>query len=145
MSRKFASLSTLLLFGFLNLAEAQQLKKFPRLGFVALSSSTSGGQNLEAFRQGLRDLGYVEGDTVFLEPRWADGWAERLPAILHDLIQQRVDIIVISSAAGALAAKKATTTIPVVFAAVTDPFEHGLITNLAHPGGNLTGTSLAGW
>ena len=143
MKKQLSWLATPLLLVCLSSVEAQQLKKAPRLGFVALSSSVAGGGNLEAFRQGLRDLGYFEGDNFSLEPRWADGWAERLPGILNDLIQQRVDIIVISSAAGALAAKKATTTIPVVFAAVTDPFENGLIANLAHPGGNLTGTSLA--
>jgi putative tryptophan/tyrosine transport system substrate-binding protein len=123
--------------------DAQQLKKMPRVGFVALSTAAAGGQNLEAFRAGLRDVGYVEDRNIRLEPRWADGWAERLPNLLQELILKPVDIIVISSAAGALAAKKATTAIPIVFAAVTDPFEHGLIANLAHPGGNLTGTSLA--
>ena len=123
MKKQLSWLATPLLLVCLSSVEAQQLKKAPRLGFVALSSSVAGGGNLEAFRQGLRDLGYFEGDNFSLEPRWADGWAERLPGILNDLIQQRVDIIVISSAAGALAAKKATTTIPVVFAAVTDPFE----------------------
>jgi putative ABC transport system substrate-binding protein len=123
--------------------EAQQLKKIPRLGFISMSSSSAGGQNLEALRLGLRDLGYIEGNSILLEPRWADGWSERVPGLLNELIQQKVDMLVVSSATGALAAKKATTTIPIVFAAVTDPFEHQLIASLARPGGNLTGTSLA--
>jgi ABC-type uncharacterized transport system substrate-binding protein len=143
MNSKLAWLATPLLLVCLHIAEAQQPNRIPRIGFVAMSSSATGGQNLQAFRLGLREFGYVEGSSILLEPRWAEGWAERLPSLLDDLIQQKVDIIVLSSAAGALAAKKATSTIPVVFAAVTDPFEHGLIASLARPGSNLTGTSLA--
>ena len=129
----------------LSSADAQQPKKLPRIGFIAMSTWASGGQNFEAFRQGLRDFGYVEGQNILLEPRWAEGWSERLPPLFNELIQQNIDMIVISSAAGALAAKKATTTIPVVFAAVTDPFEHGLIANLAHPGGNPHRYLVSGW
>ena len=124
-------------------AEAQQTRKLTRIGFVAGTSPTAGGQNLEAFRQGLRDLGYVEGENIHVEPRWAEGYAERFPSLISELIKLKMDIMLVSSAAGALAAKNARTNTPVVFAAVPDPFEHGLITNLARPGGNITGTSLA--
>jgi len=126
----------------IGLASAQP-RKLTRIGFVAATSSATGGQNLEAFRQGLRDLGYIDGDNIHIEPRWADGWSERFPGLISELISLKLDVILVSSAAGALAAKNAKTNIPVVFAAVTDPFEHGLIANLARPGGNITGTSLA--
>src|SRR6266550_3546923 len=142
-ARVLSILFVVVLLAVAEIAEAQQPKKVPRIGFVAMTSSAGGGQNLEAFRRGLRDLGYVEGDNISMEPRWADGWAERVPGLISELIHLKVDIIVISSATGALAAKKATSTIPVVFAAVTDPFEHGLIVSLARPGGNVTGASLA--
>jgi putative tryptophan/tyrosine transport system substrate-binding protein len=123
--------------------QAQQPRKLTRIGFVAGTSPAAGGQNLEAFRQGLRDFGYVEGENIHIEPRWAEGWAERFPGLISELVNLKVDVILVSSAAGALAAKNTRTNIPVVFAAVTDPFEHGLIANLARPGGNITGTSLA--
>ena len=126
-ARVLSILFVVVLLAVAEIAEAQQPKKVPRIGFVAMTSSAGGGQNLEAFRRGLRDLGYVEGDNISMEPRWADGWAERVPGLISELIHLKVDIIVISSATGALAAKKATSTIPVVFAAVTDPFEHGLV------------------
>jgi putative tryptophan/tyrosine transport system substrate-binding protein len=123
--------------------DAEQTRKLARIGFVAGTSPTTGGQNLEAFRQGLRDLGYVEGENIQIEQRWAEGYAERFPSLISELVNQKVDVMLVSSAAGALAAKNAKTNIPVVFAAVTDPFEHSLIANLARPGGNVTGTSLA--
>ena len=123
--------------------QAQQTRKLTRIGFVAGSSPGAGGQNLEAFRQGLRDFGYVEGENINIEPRWTDGYAERFPSLISELIKLKIDVMLVSSAAGALAAKNAKINVPVVFAAVTDPFEHGLIANLARPGGNITGTSLA--
>lgn len=124
-------------------ANAQQAKKVPRIGFVAMTSAAAGAQNLEAFRHGLRDIGYVEDANITIEQRWAEGWAERVSDLIKELIHLKVDMIVISSATGAVAAKNVTSTIPIVFAAVTDPFERGLIDNLARPGGNVTGTSLA--
>jgi putative ABC transport system substrate-binding protein len=98
---------------------------------------------LDAFRQGLHDLGYVEGETIALEVRWAEGLADRFPALIAELMQRKVDVLVVGAAAGALAAKQAALTTPVVFAAVTDPVGRGLIDNLARPSGNLTGTALA--
>jgi len=131
------------LLGSVRLAEAQQPKKVPRIGFISPSSSSTAGPNLEAFRHGLRDLGFLEGENVAIEVRWAEGSAERLPHLIAELIRLKVDVMVIGGAAGALAAKNAGIAIPVVFAAVTDPLGYGLIDSLARPGGNLTGTALA--
>ena len=102
-------------------AAAQQAKKVSRIGFISPSSSSTAGPNLEAFRHGLRDLGYLEGENIAIEVRWAEGSAERLPHLIAELNQLKVDVMVIGGAAGALAAKNAGITIPVVFAAVTDP------------------------
>jgi ABC-type uncharacterized transport system substrate-binding protein len=126
-----------------SIAEAQQTKNIPRIGFISPTSSAAHGHYFEALRQGLRDLGYVEGKNIAIEARWAEGSAERFPHLIAELIRLKVDVMVIGSSAGALAAKNARITIPVVFAAVTDPLGYGIIASLARPGGNLTGTALA--
>ena len=95
----------------------------------------------EAFRQGLRDLGYIEGGNVVIESRDAEGKLERLPALAAELVALKVDVIVAPSTPAALAAKQATRTLPIVFAAVADPVARGLVTSLARPGGNVTGSS----
>jgi putative ABC transport system substrate-binding protein len=95
----------------------------------------------EAFRQGLRDLGYVEGRNVVIEYRGAEGKPERLPALAAELVALKVDVIVVGSTPQALAAKQATRTLPIVFASAPDPVENGLVTSLARPGGNVTGLS----
>jgi putative ABC transport system substrate-binding protein len=123
--------------------KAQQAKKVSRIGLISPSSSATAGPNLEAFRQGMRDLGYVEGENIALEVRWAEGSTERLPNLIAELIRLKVDVLVIGGAAGALAAKNPGVTTPVVFAAVTDPLGYGLIGSLARPGGNITGVALA--
>ena len=123
-------------------AQAQQAKKVSRIGFISPSSSATAGPNLEAFRQGLRDLGYVEGENIAVEARWAEGLAERFPHLIAELIQLKVDVMVVGGATGALAAKNARITTPVVFAAVTDPLGYCLIGTLARPGGNITGVAL---
>ena len=122
---------------------AQPVKKLIKIGVVAASSAAAGTRNLEAFRQGLRDLGYREGENIHIEARWADGWNERLPGLIAELTQLNVDLMLVSGATAALVAKNAKLNVPVVFAAVTDPFEHGLIESLARPGRNMTGTALA--
>ena len=101
----------------------------------------------EAFRQGLRDLGYVEGRNVVIEYRDAEGKHERLPALAAELVALKVDVIVAPPTPAALAAKQVTKTIPIVFAAVSDPVSSGLVTSLARPGGNVTGcpTSPRSW
>ena len=121
-------------------AEAQQAAKIPRIGYLA-TSLTAPYQH-DAFLQGLRDLGYVEGRNVVIEYRDAEGKLEGLPALAAELVALKVDVIV--AAAGtlaALAAKQATKTLPIVFIAVGNPVTSGLVTSLARPGGNLTGLS----
>jgi len=125
------------------IAEAQQPTKMSRIGFIGASSAVTSGQNLEAFRQGLRDLHYVEGENIAIEVRWAGGSAQRFPQLIAELIGLKVDVLLVSAAAGALAAKNAGITTPVVFAAVTDPIGYGIIDSLARPGGNITGVALA--
>jgi putative ABC transport system substrate-binding protein len=144
MRNKFFSLTlSALLFALCVSAQAQQAKKLYRIGFISPSSSATAAPNLEAFRQGLRGQGYVEGENIAIEFRWAEGSAERLPHLVAELIELKVDVMVVGGATGALAAKNARTTTPVVFAAVTDPLGYGLIESLSRPGGNVTGVALA--
>src|SRR5713226_572366 len=121
-------------------AEAQQAAKIARIGY--LTGNLAANPHVpEAFRQGLRDLGYVEGRNVVIEYRDAEGKYDRLPALAAELVALKVDVIVVGSTPQALAAKQATRTLPIVFAAVTDPVTDGLVTSLARPGGNVTGLS----
>jgi putative ABC transport system substrate-binding protein len=123
-------------------AQAQQAAKSARIGYLAVSLAAP-PQLREAFRQGLRDLGYVEGRNLVIEYRFAEGKSERLPALAAELVALKVDVIV--AAAGTLsvlAAKQATRTLPIVFIGAGDPVTSGLITSLARPGGNVTGSSL---
>jgi len=121
-------------------AEAQQAAKVPRIGYLLGNLATS-PHLLEAFRQGLRDLGYVEGRNVVIESRDSEGKLERLPALAVELVALKVDVIVVGGTPQALAAMQATRTLPIVFAAVGDPVTDGLVTSLARPGGNVTGFS----
>jgi putative ABC transport system substrate-binding protein len=120
--------------------EAQQTGKAPRIGYLA-GNLASGPQFPEAFRQGLRDLGYVEGRNVVIEYRDAEGKPERFPALAAELVALKVDVIVAGASPNALFAKQATKTIPIVFVASADPVTDGLVTSLARPGGNVTGLS----
>ena len=123
-------------------AEAQQAAKIPRIGILGASPTAAAGSRLEAFLQGLRDLGYVEGRDVVIEYRDAQGKLERLPDLAAELVELKVDVIVAVSTLHALAAKQATRTIPIVFAAAQDPVTSRLVTSLARPGGNVTGLSV---
>jgi putative tryptophan/tyrosine transport system substrate-binding protein len=113
--------------------------KIPRIGFLGLPSADSLPQRTEAFRSGLRDLGYHEGHDLIVEYRWANSDYERLPALLAELIDLKVDVIVTHGTPGVTAAKHATSTIPIVIAVVGDAVASGLVASLAHPGGNVTG------
>jgi ABC-type uncharacterized transport system substrate-binding protein len=128
-------------FAFLSLAEAQQPAKIPRIGFLASGSPSAYASRTEAFRQGLRQLGYVEGKTIAIEYRYAEGLTNPLPDLVADLVRVNVEIIVTSSTPATLALKNGTKTIPIVFVAVSDPVGSGLVVSLARPGGNLTGLS----
>lgn len=119
--------------------EAQQPKKISRVGYLAAVSAAADAPRLEAFRQGLRDLGYIEGQNMIIEYRHEGGGFERLPELAAELVGQKPDVLVAVTTNAAQAAKKATTTIPIVFMGVTDPVTAGLVESLARPGGNATG------
>ena len=122
-------------------AEAQQAAKVARIGYLVTNLAVNPHLH-EAFRQGLRDLGYVEGRNLVIEYRDAEGKPERLPALAAELVALKVDVIVTPSTAQAPPAKQATSTIPIVFAAASDAVADGLVTSLARPSGNVTGLSL---
>ena len=126
-------------------AEAQQPSKMARVGYLEFGSAAPGTPHLEAFRRGLRELGWHEGQNLAIDVRYADGKQDRLPAFATDLVRLKVDVIFASATPAALAAKQATTTIPIVIGFVADPVGSGLVPRLARPGGNITGwTHLAG-
>ena len=121
-------------------ADAQQPARVPRVGvLVALAPPPAPQQDLDAFRQGLRELGYVEGRTVLLELRWNEGRPERWPELVSELIRVPVDVIVVQTTGSALAARQATRTIPIVSASSGMLVEEGVVQSLARPGGNVTG------
>jgi putative ABC transport system substrate-binding protein len=122
----------------LHSADAQQPKKVPRIGFLASGSNNVG---FVTFRQGLRELGYVEGQNVLIEYRSAEGKFDRFPELAADLVSARVDVIVATGTQAALAAKQATTTIPIVAGSAGDLVGAGLVASLARPGGNVTGST----
>jgi ABC-type uncharacterized transport system substrate-binding protein len=122
-------------------AEAQPAVKVPRIGFL-IGNLVTGRHLQEAFLQGLRDLGYVEGRNVVIAYRDAEGQYDRLPALAADLVARKVDVIVVPNTPAALAAKHATRTLPIVLAWLADPVGSGLVTSLARPGGNVTGLSV---
>ncbi|MGH7331204.1 MAG: ABC transporter substrate-binding protein [Candidatus Rokuibacteriota bacterium] len=123
-------------------AGAQPAGQVARIGYLGATSPSESPGRVEAFRRGLRDQGYVEGQNLVIEYRWADGRGERLPELASELVRLNVRVIFAPTTPAALAAKKATTTIPVVFALVADPVRSGLVTSLARPGGTITGMSL---
>jgi putative ABC transport system substrate-binding protein len=122
-------------------ARAQHAGKVPRIGFLGTSSPAAFAGRLEGIRSGLRDFGYIEGTTIAIDYRWAEGRYERLPALASDLVRSNVDLIVTHTTPGSLAAKQATTKIPIVMALIGDPVAAGVVASVARPGGNITGQS----
>ena len=120
-------------------AEAQQPKKVPRIGYLSGTSPSVNSARIEAFRQGLRELGYVEGKNIIIEWRYAEGKLDRLPALAAELVGLKVDVIVSSAPPPTRSAKQATVTIPIVMAYDDDPVGNGFVASLARPGGNITG------
>jgi putative ABC transport system substrate-binding protein len=120
-------------------AEAQQSKKVPRIGYLGAASASADAPRAEAFRKGLRDLGYIEGQNIIIEYRYEERAFERLPGMAAELVRLKIDVLVTVTTNAALAAKNTTRTIPIVFLGVTDPVAAGLVDSLAHPGGNRTG------
>jgi putative ABC transport system substrate-binding protein len=123
-------------------ALAQPVQKVPRIGMLFAPSEATHAPLRDAFLQGLRDLGYEEGRTIVLEKRYAEGHPERLPKLASELVELKVDVIVTAGFSAISAARQATTTIPIVFAATGDPVAAGHVSSLARPGGNITGLSV---
>ena len=121
--------------------QAQQTGKIFRIGFLDSSTAADSRFRLEAFWQEIRKLGWIEGKNIAIEYRFAEGKSDRLPALAADLVRLKVDLIVVTAIPAALAAKSATTAIPIVMTSVADPVGAGLVASLARPGGNLTGLS----
>jgi putative ABC transport system substrate-binding protein len=129
------SIFAVVILAFVHPAEAQQAKKIPRIGFIGGTE----GPGVRAFQRGLRDLGYVEGKNILIEYRYSEEKEDRAPSFVAELVQLKVDILVLITPTAIGAAKKATSTIPIVMVASIDPVATGLINNLARPGGNITG------
>jgi putative ABC transport system substrate-binding protein len=142
MTSKIVICSLLTLFLLtVSLAQAQQPTKIPRIGSLGGASPSANANGNEALRQGLRELGYVEGKNIIIEWRSAEGKLDRLPALADELVRLKADVIVTSGGQATRAAKEATKTIPIVMAQVSDPVGSGFVASLARPGGNITGLS----
>ena len=141
MSKKIllSAVATFILASF-HLAQAQQAKKVPRIGYLSGRGDPSTPDPLvEAFRQGLRDLGYIEGKNILVEYRYAEGKLDRIPSLVAELVQLKVDVLVSSTLPAIRAAKQTTKTIPIVMLTNVDPVATGIVDSLARPGGNITG------
>ena len=126
------------------LAARAQQSSMPVIGYLGVGSAQSDAYRVGGFRQGLKEVGYVEGQNLTIEYRWAEDHPDRLPAMAADLVRHQVAVIVATSASASLAAKAATTTLPIVFETAGDPVKLGFVGSLSRPGGNLTGVSQLG-
>jgi putative ABC transport system substrate-binding protein len=120
-------------------AEAQQPTKIPRIGYLSPSDADGSRASIEPFRQGMRELGYIEGKNILVEYRYAEGKLDRIPSLVGELVQLKLDVLVVISLSSIRAAKQATRTIPIIIMSTQDPVASGIIDSLAHPGGNITG------
>jgi putative ABC transport system substrate-binding protein len=141
MRKLFRLLLVIAFLGAGPVAEAQPAKKVPVIGTLHFDSPSSVEQSFEAFRQGLRQLGYVVGQNILIEYRYAEGKPDRLPELAAELVRLKVDVIVTASASAVRAARKATATVPIVVASAGDLVGAGLVASLANPGGNITGST----
>src|SRR5262252_4008549 len=141
MTRKTLALALLLSLVAALVSEAQQSTKIPRIGLLGGGSASSNAVRYAAFREGLRELGYVEGKNILIEERWAEGHADRLPALVADLVRLKVDVIISAGPTVTRAVKRANITTPVVMGFDDDPVGSGFASSLARPGGNITGLS----
>jgi len=139
--KKAGVLSILVLLAVAVIAQAQQPTKVPRIGYLSATSPSANVGRIEAFRQGLGELGYVEGKNIVIEWRYAEGKFDRLPALVAELVRLKVDVIVTSGPQSTRVAKEATVTIPIVMGFDPDPVGGGFVASLARPGGNITGLS----
>jgi len=139
MKKKILLFVLAIILAIVHLAEAQQPKKIPRIGYLSLTSPSFSSPYRGAFQQGLRELGYVEGKNIIVEYRFAEEKLNRVPDLVAELVLLKVNAIVVPGSSLARAAKKVTTTIPIVMASAGTPFRDGLIASLARPGGNVTG------
>ena len=138
------ALAAVTLVGFPHIGAANAADKVARLGFVGAEAPSTGLRGVAVFWERLRELGWVEGQNLVIEARWAEGRIDRLPALMAEVLGRKIDVLVTYSTPGAIAAKNATSTIPIVVSSMGDPVSAGLADSLARPGGNLTGLSL-GW
>jgi len=141
MNPKVFWLITAILLASTCIVEAQQAKKVSKIGYLEAASASANPTRREAFQQGLRELGYIEGQNIVVEYRYADGIVDRLPSLAAELVHLKVDVIVSAGPAATRPAQMATSKIPIVMAFDNDPVGSGFVTNLARPGGNITGLS----
>ena len=127
------------LLGSLRLIADAQPGRIPRIGYLGNGDPTTGSSQLEALRRGLRELGWIEGQTLTIEFRWAEGHADRLSVLLAEFVQSKVDLIVVSGPLAIAASQKVTSTVPIVFVVLINPVTMGFVRSLARPGGNMTG------
>jgi putative ABC transport system substrate-binding protein len=143
MKKKLLGLAALtVIFALVQFVDAQQPGKMARLGFLTAAGRAGSAHLIEAFLQGLNEIGYVDGKNIAIEYRFAEGKFDRLPELAADLVRLKVDVIVAAVTQASLAAKNATATIPIVMVAVGNPVDSGLIASLARPGANISGTSV---